>query len=100
QGLAGPHVERHAAHGRHRAGIGREGDREIADAEDRSGRRHQCMSIRASSASRSPSPTKLKLATASVIIRPGKIASHGAETRYCWALFSMLPQLAVGGWIP
>ena len=29
--------------------------------------------------------------------RAGKIASHGAEVRYSCALFSMLPQLGVGG---
>ena len=43
---------------------------------------------------------KLKLATASVMARPGTMASQGAEPRYCWALFSMLPQLAIGGWMP
>ena len=52
---------------------------------------------RGSRASRSPSPMKLKLVTANVIAKPGKIASHGAEARYCWALLSMLPQLGVGG---
>ena len=43
--------------------------------------RHQWRSSRASSASRRPSPTKLKLVTASVIARPGKMASQGAEVR-------------------
>ena len=52
---------------------------------------------RASNASRRPSPTKLKLVTARVIITPGKIASHGAVLKYSCALLSMLPQLAVGG---
>lgn len=53
-----------------------------------------------SSASRNPSPTKLKLVTASVIASPGTIASHGALVRYVCALSSMFPQLGVGGWMP
>src|SRR2546427_58474 len=36
---------------------------------------------RGSSASRSPSPRKLKLVTATVIITPGKIATHGAVAK-------------------
>ncbi len=43
---------------------------------------------------------KLKLVTASVMTAPGSSASHGAVSRYSWALFSMFPQLAVGGWMP
>ena len=53
-----------------------------------------------SSASRSPSPMKLKLATASVIARPGNTASHGSTVKSLCALVSMLPQLAAGGWMP
>jgi len=36
---------------------------------------------RGSNASRRPSPTKLKLATVSAIITPGKIDNHGARPR-------------------
>lgn len=58
------------------------------------------VSFRGSSASLRPSPTKLKLVTASVIARPGTMASHGALVRYVCALSSMFPQLGVGGWMP
>ena len=37
---------------------------------------------------------------ASVIISPGKIATHTAVSKYLCALLSMLPQLATGGWMP
>lgn len=57
----------------------------------------QFRSLRASSASRSPSPMKLKLVTASVMATPGTMASQGALSRYCWAPFNMLPQLGSGG---
>ncbi len=40
---------------------------------------------------------KLKLATASVMVRPGTIAIQGALVRYCCAPLSMLPQLGRGG---
>ncbi|CAM3621298.1 hypothetical protein PANO111632_22080 [Paracoccus nototheniae] len=55
---------------------------------------------RLSKASRSPSPIKLNPVTAIVMASPGTIASHGAEARYCWAPFSILPQLGSGGWMP
>ncbi len=32
--------------------------------------------------------------------RPGKIATHGRDRMLDWALASMLPHDAVGGWIP
>ena len=53
--------------------------------------------ILGSSASRRPSPIKLKLVTASVIASPGRIASIGSTWKSLWALVSMLPQLAAGG---
>ena len=53
---------------------------------------------RGSRAARSPSPRKLKLITVRVIITPGRMASQGTVSKYPWALVSMLPQLASGGW--
>src|SRR5688572_8784662 len=56
--------------------------------------------MRGSRASLRPSPTKLIAMTVTRIIRPGKIATHGAWIMSPWARNSMLPQLAVGGWTP
>jgi hypothetical protein len=80
-----------------------ERDRQILDREKRRARVRGAAHGRCifgSSASRSPSPMKLKLVTASVIARPGITASHGSTRKSLWALVSMLPQLACGGWIP
>jgi hypothetical protein len=63
-------------------------------------RQPQLCSPRTSRASRNPSPMKLKLVTAIVIAAPGMIAIQGALARYCWAPFSILPQLGSGGWMP
>jgi hypothetical protein len=50
--------------------------------------------------SRSPSPTRFTDRTLSIIIAPGKRASHHASGRYCLAVASIIPQSAVGGWVP
>ncbi len=86
-----------AFEGRDLPGIGAEADGEILHLQQR---RHHAPSMRGSSASRNPSPTKLKLATARVMTPPGSSASQGAVVRYSCALLSILPQLGVGGWMP
>ncbi len=40
---------------------------------------HLCLLTRGSSTSRNPSPSMLRPSTASVMARPGKMASHGAS---------------------
>ena len=97
QHLAGADGEGDVVDGRNLPGIRPEADAQAPNVEQDPA---QCRSSLASRASRRPSPTKLKLVTASVIARPGKMASQGAEVRYCWELLSMLPQLGSGGWIP
>ena len=77
-------------------GGGAEGDGQVLDVQQRG---HRWVP-RGSMASRKPSPRKLKPVTARVMAAPGKMASQGAEVRYSWAPFSMLPQLGVGGWMP
>ena len=61
---------------------------------------HGSMRSRGSSASRSPSPRKLKPITVSVIAAPGRMASQGTVSKYPWALVSMLPHDASGGCTP
>ena len=97
QGFAGAYPERHPLDRIDRAAFAVEAHAEIVDGKDV---RHRCTSSRGSSASRSPSPRKLKPVTAKVMTAPGRIASQGALVRYSCALFSMLPQLGVGGWMP
>src|SRR5262249_3709307 len=55
---------------------------------------------RGSSASRRPSPTKLKARTARKIASPGQTAIQGALTRKRWAELSMLPHDGAGGCWP
>ncbi len=84
-------VERHAIDRGDDTSLGREFDCEIAHAEQRLGRglRHRCTQrrtrlaprSRGSSASRRPSPTKLKEMIASEIITPGAIENSGAASR-------------------
>ena len=67
-------AKRNAVHG---PGV-RKGDRKVLDLQQRRrGDFHQSRTF-GSSASRNPSPMKLKQATASVIAIPGKIASQGS----------------------
>ena len=62
------------------------------------GYRRRC---RGSSASRRPSPIRLKESTVRKIARPGKTVSHQAPLcRSRWPSCSMLPQLGVGIWTP
>ena len=56
--------------------------------------------MRGSSASRSPSPMKLKPDTVSTIAAPGRRQPAGSGQTYCCAPSSMLPQEGVGGWMP
>src|SRR3712207_5115821 len=97
QCLAGMDGEGDVVEGWDHPGVGLEADAQAADIEQDLA---QWRSSLASRASRRPSPTKLKLVTASVMARPGKMASQEGEVRYCWELLSMLPQLGSGGWIP
>src|SRR5579885_2056146 len=62
----------------------------------------QSNDMRGSSASRSPSPTKLMHSTASTIANPGGSHSHGRDSSTVTdcAAFSMLPHDAVGGCTP
>src|SRR5216683_5309199 len=55
---------------------------------------------RGSSASHSPSPSRLKPNTVRKIAMPGSAATCGATLRYCRLAASMLPQSDVGGWTP
>src|SRR5439155_19289076 len=50
-----------------------------------------------SSASRRPSPSRLKPSTATMIARPGNTARCVANSRYCRPSFSMTPQDGAGG---
>ena len=52
---------------------------------------------RGSSASRKPSPSRLKPITTNEIVRPGKIAVQGAMTKLLRASVSIRPQSGVGG---
>src|SRR5262249_38575577 len=52
---------------------------------------------RGSSASRKPSPRRLKESTARKIASPGQTAIQGAVTRKRWAALSMLPHEGAGG---
>ena len=80
QRLARPDREGNIVDGRHLATVGPEGDGEVCGHRERMGihvQTHHATSSRASSASRRPSPMKLKLVTASVITRPGRSPARG-----------------------
>src|SRR5690554_1278077 len=61
--------------------------------------RHQDLR-RGSSASRSPSPTRLNASTTRTIVRPGNVASHHAPSRLSRPSATMLPHVGVGAETP
>src|SRR5215467_3895600 len=56
--------------------------------------------IRGSSASRRPSPKRLKPSTVTKIARPGNRANHGFWWMKATLALRSHPQLGVGGWVP
>src|SRR5437899_7535683 len=56
--------------------------------------------LRGSSASRSPSPSRLRLRTARKIAAPAENEYHGVWVRYFRPVSSMEPHDGVGGWTP
>src|SRR5690606_22304563 len=61
--------------------------------------RHQLLS-RGSSASRSPSPTRLKASTVTTIARPGNVASHHAPNSTSLPSATILPHEGAGSGTP
>src|SRR5262249_40407546 len=59
--------------------------------------RRRYFRVLGSNISRRPSPRRLKPSTASIIARPGKIASQGADSTKLRASFSISPHEASGG---
>jgi hypothetical protein len=69
----------------------------MTGATDAQRRLHTC---RGSSASRSPSPSRLKASTRPKVASPGQIAIQGALSTKLFAVLSMLPQPGAGGCWP
>src|SRR6185295_12558679 len=78
------------------------GDQRIEAGAARRGRGHQATSRRScgSSASRRPSPRKLKQKSVSESARPGKMTSHGNKASTRAPSDTSVPHEASGGWTP
>src|SRR5439155_8835070 len=102
QRLAGSERERHAVHGAQHAVVCEEVGLELTQLEQRFAHVPPPGVRRGSRASRRPSPRKLNAITVRKIATPGDSSIHGNDvsTRWLRAAFSMLPQLAAGGWTP
>ena len=97
QQLAGLEGEVDAVHRPERAAMSLEFDREVADFEQ--GHGGQRFSF-GSSASRSPSPSRLKASTVMRMARPGNVTTHGMERIKLRASASMVPHSGVGACAP
>src|SRR5690606_34774323 len=95
QRLAGLERERHAVHGAGDALVGVEVCPQVLHLEQR----HQLLS-RGSSASRSPSPTRLNASTVTTIARPGNVASHHAPNSTSLPSATILPHEGAGSGTP
>src|SRR5690606_32152532 len=98
QRAAGINTEVHATHGLHDAAIGVELDPEITHIQQLS--THSTLLMRTSSASRRPSPSRLKASTVTLMNSDGKISSWGWVSMVASPSLLMLPQEAVGGATP
>src|SRR6185503_16473551 len=104
--LAGADAEARAAHGLHDAAVRRELDGEVGHLEHglpraRDGlRAHSRPRKRTSSASRSPSPSKLNASTATLMNTAGNRSSCGCASIVLMPSLLMLPHDGVGGATP
>src|SRR4029450_5033197 len=98
--LAGIERNIDAVHGPERAAMGLEVDRQIADFEQCHARRPAQRFSFGSSASRKPSPSRLKASTVMRMARPGKVTIQGALRKNSRASASIVPHSGVGAWAP
>src|SRR5262249_50842561 len=92
--------EAHAAHGLHEPLVGREGDRQVLDLEQRLAGHARTRVCLGSSASRRPSPTKLTARMMITSTAEGKAKSHHSVVAAPCPLAIRLPSETAGGWIP